>query len=169
MKMRFFLALAMAAASCMVGCTTVRHNTPPTERLMQPGPGVGGPGPGVMAPDVAPASFDGAMGGGVIDGAYCGPEGGMAMGGGSSVQMLFNRPEGMEVHYDVIGDGSFGSEALYVPGRLEFPAGAIYRLKLTNIQGREGVELYPTVENCSGKSSHCCLLGTQCDPNSIQS
>lgn len=64
----------------------------------------------------------------------------------ASVQMLFNRPEGMEVHYDVVGDGTFGSEPLYIPGRLEFPAGAIYRLKLTNIQGREGVELYPTVE-----------------------
>ncbi len=64
----------------------------------------------------------------------------------SSVQILFNRPEGMQIYYDVVGDGGFGSEPLFVPGRLEFPQGGIYRLKLTNIQGREGVELYPTIE-----------------------
>ena len=33
-----------------------------------------------------------------------------------------------------------------MPGRHNFPQAAIYRLKLTNIPGREGVELYPTLE-----------------------
>ena len=32
------------------------------------------------------------------------------------------------------------------PGRYNFPQGAIYRLKLTNIPGQPGVELYPTLE-----------------------
>jgi hypothetical protein len=40
----------------------------------------------------------------------------------------------------------FDSEALIVPGRYNFPQGAIYRLKLTNVPGRPGVELYPTLE-----------------------
>ena len=35
---------------------------------------------------------------------------------------------------------------LVEPGRYNFPQGAIYRLKLTNIPGHPGVELYPTLE-----------------------
>ena len=75
---------------------------------------------------------------------------GNGYGPGPAVQILFNRPEGMQVLYDIIGDGTFTSEPLYVPGRLEFPQGGIYRLKLTNIQGKEGVELYPTIEVANG-------------------
>jgi hypothetical protein len=52
----------------------------------------------------------------------------------------------MKISYDVVGDGSFTSDCLIVPGRLEFAQGGIYRLKLTDVSGREGVELYPTVE-----------------------
>jgi hypothetical protein len=33
-----------------------------------------------------------------------------------------------------------------IPGRQDFYQGAIYRLKLTNIPGRPGVQLYPTLE-----------------------
>jgi hypothetical protein len=62
------------------------------------------------------------------------------------VQVLFNQPESMQILYDVIGDNTFTSDPLVVPGRLEFPQGGIYRMKLTNIQGRAGVELYPTLE-----------------------
>jgi hypothetical protein len=63
-----------------------------------------------------------------------------------TTQILFNQPQSMRIAYDVVGDGSFTSECLIVPGRLEFAQGGIYRLKLTDIGGREGVELYPTVE-----------------------
>jgi hypothetical protein len=63
-----------------------------------------------------------------------------------TTQILFNQPQSMKITYDVVGDGSFGSDPLVVPGRLEFGQGGIFRLKLTDIQGREGVELYPTVE-----------------------
>lgn len=154
MKMRVFLTLAVVAVGCFIGCTPVRHNLPPAQRLLEPGPGVGGPGPGVLGMQGAPG---GGMAGDVVPASCvaCGDgsgAGGMIMGGGlgASVQVLFNRPDGMEIHYDVIGDGGFGSEPLYVPGRLEFPQGGIYRLKLTNIQGREGVELYPTIEVANG-------------------
>ena len=170
MKMRVFLTLAVAVTSCLMGCTTVRHNLPPAQRLLEPGPGVGGPGPGVLTPDVVGAG--GGMGmemDGAVVGADCPPEmGGVVMaggmGGGGNVQVLFNRPEGMEIHYDVVGDGSFGSEALYVPGRLEFPAGGIYRMKLTNIQGREGVELYPTVEIAGGSPRTAAYLAHNAIP-----
>ncbi|MEZ6133747.1 MAG: hypothetical protein R3C53_02440 [Pirellulaceae bacterium] len=174
MKMRVFLTLAVAATSCFTGCTTTRHNLPPAQRLLEPGPGVGGPGPGVMGPDISPAGGMAGMGGGVVP-ASCvgcggGDAGGMGMGGmmmppgGANVQVLFNRPEGMELHYDVVGDGSFGSEPLYVPGRLEFPQGGIYRMKLTNIQGREGVELYPTVEVANGNPRTAAYLAHNAIP-----
>jgi serine/threonine-protein kinase len=39
-----------------------------------------------------------------------------------------------------------GSLRLVVPARLNLRAGKTYRLKLTNIAGREGAEFYPTVE-----------------------
>ncbi len=162
--MRVFLAtLVVVAAGYLTGCTPVRHNLPPAQQLLEPGPGVGGPGPGVLGgADVMPAA--GMAMGGMAGGDGCvacsggtGDGGGlgggmmpMGMGPGPAVQILFNRPEGMQVLYDIIGDGTFTSEPLYVPGRLEFPQGGIYRLKLTNIQGKEGVELYPTIEVANG-------------------
>ncbi len=94
MKMRFFLVtLAAVAISYVTGCTPVRHNLPPAQRLLEPGPGVGGPGPGVMAPGVVPASANMPMDDG--SGA-CGPGGhggpGYGMMAAPSVQILFNRP-----------------------------------------------------------------------------
>ena len=69
-------------------------------------------------------------------------------GGGvpSTVQVTFGRPDGMQVRYDQSGGGMFDSEPLIVPARQNFPQGGLYRIKLTNISGREGVELYPTIE-----------------------
>jgi len=63
-----------------------------------------------------------------------------------TVQILFAKPEGMQVRWDVQAEGAFDSFPMVVPGRHNFPQAAIFRLKLTNIAGREGVELYPTLE-----------------------
>lgn len=182
MRMRVFLTLALVVMGCLSGCsTTARHNLPPAQRLLEPGPGVGGPGPGVMGAEIAAMAGPGgemgmaAMGmpqaanlaatGGptsaVVPAAYqcgCGSSGGpagggmgmMMMPGAPNIQVLFSNPDGMQLHYDIVGDGSFGSEALFIPGRLEFPQGGIFRLKLTNIPGLEGVELYPTLEVAAG-------------------
>lgn len=115
------------AALVATGCIMPKeHNLPPAHRLMHPGPGVGGPGPGVMPPMVPPHAE------------MYGPK--------KAVQILFARPEGMQVAWDVSAQGAFDSTPLVVPGRQNFPEGAIYRLKTTNISGREGVELYPTLE-----------------------
>jgi hypothetical protein len=62
------------------------------------------------------------------------------------VQVLFGKPEAMQVRWDVSGVSRFDSTPLIVPGRQNFPQNGIYRMKLTNIGGREGVELYPTLE-----------------------
>ena len=64
----------------------------------------------------------------------------------TEVQLQFGSPEKMEV---TVADerGQFGETSrVKTPGRLNLRSGKIYRLKLTNIAGREGAEFYPTVE-----------------------
>ena len=128
----------------------VAHNLPPAQRLMEPGPGVGGPGPGVLHP------MAGAMAGGGVSptmgyapvgagGGYspgCLPVPGM----NATSQIAFLGAEGTEVAWDISGQGLFDSVPLVMPGRQNFPQAAIYRLKLTNLPDRPGVELYPTLE-----------------------
>ncbi len=98
------------------------YNLPPSAMLMHPGPGVDGPGPGVMMfdPPVPPI--------------------------GQPAQVRF-MPAGLRVYW-ATAPGVFTSEPLICPASMEFPQGAIYRLKLTNIPGenREEVALYPTLE-----------------------
>jgi hypothetical protein len=61
-------------------------------------------------------------------------------------QIAFLGDEGIQVSWDVGGYGMFDSSPLVIPGRQDFYQGAIYRLRLTNIPGRPGVELFPTLE-----------------------
>ena len=71
------------------------------------------------------------------------------IGGGApatTAQITFGQPDGMQVRYDQTGAGGFDSEPMIVPARQNFPQGGLYRVKLTNIPGRPGVELYPTIE-----------------------
>ena len=133
MKIRLAMWVSCwAAMLTALGCVTpIEHNLPPAERLMHPGPGVDGPGPGVMMPPASPLGAGMCM---------------MPPVAQQNVQVLFAKPEGMQVRWDVASEGGFDSTPLVVPGRQNFPQAAIYRLKLTNIVGREGVELYPTLE-----------------------
>lgn len=222
------MSLLAATAILATGCVPVRHNLPPEQRLMEPGPGVGGPGPGVLGPPaVAPGMMGGPMMGGpmmmggpvtsaplmgaggmmesgvptpaptemtppapldtsasaaagdvdLVNYSSCGPDcqhgvgagcqlfggrhglgsnippgggvlqsAGMLPGIPPTLQVTFGQPEGMQVRYDATGARMFDSEPLVVPARQNFPQGGLYRIKLTNIPAREGVELYPTVE-----------------------
>jgi hypothetical protein len=121
MRITGVLLLVMVAA--VAGCQKHLHNKlPPSDMLMHPGPGVDGPGPGVMmyqppAPPINAAS-----------------------------QVYFVGPEGITVQWDVTAPGRFDSEQLVAPARYNFPQGNMYRLKLANVPGRPGVELYPTLE-----------------------
>lgn len=120
--MKYTVALLIVAAT-LAGCKgPLRNNLPPAEMLMHPGPGVDGPGPGVLMHQPAMPTA------------------------GQSSQVAVVGPDGMVVTWDVSMPGQFDSEPLICPGRYNFPQGAIYRLKLTNIPGRPGVELYPTLE-----------------------
>ena len=65
---------------------------------------------------------------------------------GATSQIAFLGVEGGEISWDISGQQMFDSTPLVMPGRQNFPQGAIYRLKLTNLPGRAGVELYPTLE-----------------------
>ncbi len=121
MKYRWaLLGLFMAATGCQLPFS---NNLPPADRIMHPGPGVDGPGPGVMTMGNPPPPTV-----------------------GSTSQVTFVGPEGMMISWDVYGSGEFDAEPIVAPGRFNFPQGAIYRLKLTNVPGRPGVELYPTLE-----------------------
>jgi len=114
---------------------------PPAAMLHHPGPGVEGPGPGI----IAPASYEAALeAAGVAGGG--GPGGGGAMAMAPTSQIGFIGPYGMQIRWDVSMPGSCDSSPLVAPGRFDFPQGAIYRLKLTDIAGREGIELYPSLE-----------------------
>jgi hypothetical protein len=64
-------------------------------------------------------------------------------------QVRFLQPSGMKVSwYTVQADGKpgYSENAIEVPGRYNFLQAAIYRLKLSNIAGQPGLELYPTLE-----------------------
>jgi hypothetical protein len=151
MKKRLFstavcLMALLAGVKCSAQYGHLAYNLPPAQRLMEPGPGVGGPGPGVLSPaatmgsgGIAPAMAMGGMGGGP----GCPP---MGMSAGATSQIAFLGVEGGELSWDISGQQMFDSTPLVMPGRQNFPQGAIYRLKLTNLPGREGVELYPTLE-----------------------
>jgi len=62
-----------------------------------------------------------------------------------SSQIAFVGPDGMMVNWDVSEAGMFDSIRSSC-GPQELRQGSLYRLKLTNIPGRAGVELYPTLE-----------------------
>lgn len=64
-------------------------------------------------------------------------------------QVRFMRPSGMKVAWFTRGpDGqpTYSSTPIEAPGRYNFQQGAVYRLKLSNIEGRPGLEVYPTLE-----------------------
>lgn len=98
--------------------------------------------PGGGAGAVIPASYD-AGGYGCAPG--CGG-GGYALAGGGTSQIAFLGEDGIQVNWDVSYPGGFDSSTLVTPGRQDFQQGAIYRLRVSGIPGRDGVELFPTLE-----------------------
>lgn len=131
------------------------HNLPPAQMLLEPGPGVGGPGPGVMNVGT------GAPAGGMYGGAMMGNPYGNTI---QTVQVLFDRPEMMQVNWDVTAVGMYDSASLVVPGRQNFQLGAIYRLKISGIERRPALELYPTLEIGPGSQRTAAYLAHSAIP-----
>jgi hypothetical protein len=65
-------------------------------------------------------------------------------------QVYFLDPDGMQIGWQTAagptGERAYVPAQLTVPARYNFSQGYIYRLKLTNIPGRTGAALYPTIE-----------------------
>src|SRR5205807_5290958 len=60
-------------------------------------------------------------------------------------QVRFATPAGMQVDWITRG-GQHCGEGGRAPFRYNFSQGAVYRLKLSDIAGHPGLELYPTLE-----------------------
>lgn len=99
-------------------------------------PGMGMPGMGMGMPAGAVAAA-GALPGGVP-----------SQFPTHRTSVRFLSPAGMKVAWYAPGPGGggFSNNQLVVPGRYNFVQAAIYRLKLSNISNRPGLELYPTLE-----------------------
>jgi hypothetical protein len=117
---------------------------PPANHVANPGPGVDGPGPGVLN--------------------CIGMAGANSMTG-MTTQIKFIEPEGMSVGWQIAG--GFADNQVAVPGRFSFHQAAAYRLKLTNIPGREGLTLYPTLQVYPAHPQTEAYLAHSCVPLQI--
>ncbi len=115
------------------------------------GPGMGGPGMGGMG---MPPGMGGPGMGPMGPGGYAGQPLGPRFTT-SRTQIRFASPLNMKVVWQTSDDGinvRFGDTPLMVPDRYNFAQGQIFRLKLYDIQKREGAELYPTLEVYPGSA-----------------
>ena len=127
----YFLALGTFLVVC-VGChvdgrsfgDSGDFHGPPAHSMQRPGPMVDGPGPGVM-----PAMMQG---------------GAPRAFSTRRTQLRFIRPVGMKVGWKV--GAVYADNQRVTPTTYDFVQGATYRLKLTEISGREGMTLYPTMQ-----------------------
>lgn len=136
--MRTWLTLffSLCVITVVVGCReqTLSQYTQEGYDLAQPThpAGIAGPGPGVDM-------------GTPPSGAY-GSEAPQAPAAIKTSQLAFVGPAGANIRWDIAAQGMFDSEPMVCPFRQDFPQSGIYRLKLTDIPGHAGLELYPTIE-----------------------
>ncbi len=125
----YFLALGTLVVVC-VGCAVDgqqvidkgEYHAPPASMMTRPGPMVDLPYPAIMPP-LAPSPAE------MIP---------------RTSQVRFVGPQGMMVGWQI--PAGFAENQMMAPGRYNFRQGATYRLKATNIPGREGLVLYPTLQ-----------------------
>ncbi len=85
----------------------------------------------------------------------------------SRTEVRFTGPNGMRVAWFAPtpdGRAGFGTQYLEAPGRYNFLQAAIYRLKLSDIPNRPGVELYPTLEVVPGNAKTATFLAHSAVP-----
>lgn len=139
----YFLALGALVVVC-TGCAGIdtsgsgiladkNYVAPPSSMMARPGPMVDGPGPGVLG--MAP-----------MPGAGMGPMGPSMQGPPLSTQVRFigDAIDGCLVGWQA--GAVFADNQLTVPAAYDFHQSAVYQLKLSDIPGAEGVDLYPTLE-----------------------
>jgi hypothetical protein len=85
-------------------------------------------------------------------------------------EVRFVGPPGMKIAWfgpTPEGKGGFGPQYLEAPARYNFLQASIYRLKLSDIPNRPGVELYPTLEVVPSKAKTCTFLAHSAVPVSF--
>ncbi|MDB4637732.1 hypothetical protein OAK91_05370 [Planctomycetaceae bacterium] len=127
----YFFGLGTMMAVC-VGCyipsggNSIEKNkyvAPPAAMMQRPGPMVDGPGPGVMPMLSHPPARSFVS---------------------KTTQLRFVEPKAMQIGWR-IRDG-YAESQITAPGRYNFTQGATYRLKISDVPGREGLTLYPTLQ-----------------------
>ena len=122
-------------------------------------PGFGGMPPGMLPPGMRPPGAVAAVG--ALTGAPSGP---FPI---QRTEVRFVGPPGMKISWYgpcADGKGGFGPQYLEAPARYNFLQASIYRLKLSNIPNRPGVELYPTLEVVPSKQKTCTFLAHSAVP-----
>jgi hypothetical protein len=130
--------------------------TPPN--MISP-PGVAAVPPAALPPGLRPPGAVAAVG--ALTGAAPGP---FTI---SRTEVRFVGPPGMKISWygpSADGKGAFGPQFLEAPARYNFLQASIYRLKLSDIPNRPGVELYPTLEVVPAKPKTATFLAHSAVP-----
>ncbi|MFH5803432.1 hypothetical protein [Alienimonas sp. DA493] len=124
---------------------------PPAAMLQHPGPMIDGPGPGVLPPMAGPIRQTAAQCPADCPPGLAGPAGGYGSaapgglpGAPATTQVSFVNPPGMTIGWQ--SGAVYAEDQLVAPARYNFPQAAVYRLKLSDIPGRPGLTLYPTLQ-----------------------
>lgn len=127
-------------------------------RLISP-PGIAGKPPCNLPPGLRPPGAVAAVG--ALTGAPSAP---YAI---QRTEVRFVGPAGMKISWygpRADGKGGFGPQYLEAPGRYNFLQASIYRLKLSNIPNRPGLNYYPTLEVVPAKQKTCAYLAHSAVP-----
>jgi hypothetical protein len=101
-------------------------------------------------------------------GALTGPQ--VSPFGVQRTEVRFVGPPGMKISWHMPGGdgkGGFGPQYLEAPARYNFLQASIYRLKLSDIPNRAGMELYPTLEVVPAKAKTATFLAHSAVPVSF--
>ena len=136
----FTVVLSALAAAALVACCQGPAMNSGFYQSPYRGNGVDGPGPGVVPEHYQHVSLTAQD--------MMPPPGPMLRPRApiSTTQINFLGVESLVIRYDSQMPGKFDSAPLICPATHDFGQGAIYRLKLSNIPGQPGRELFPTLE-----------------------
>ncbi len=126
MRYKMFLLALLVTVACGAG----PFNSQNDYNIPQLYPSVNGPGPGVIPANPGAARFNQPA---------------------PSAQIYFQGPDGMTVNWDISSIGAFDSEPIVTEGIQNFETGREYRLKISNLPNRKGLNgaplsLYPTLQ-----------------------
>jgi hypothetical protein len=130
----------------------------PPGNMLSP-PGVAATPPGALPPGLRPPGAVAAVG--ALTGA---PQPQFPI---QRTEVRFVGPPGMKISWygpTADGRGGFGPQFLEAPARYNFLQASIYRLKLSDIPNRPGMELYPTLEVVPAKAKTCTFLAHSAVP-----